>query len=197
MADGYPDRARGFAATGLFPGRRPALFPELRPGLCLTLFLLSAGCADEPDPARQDPVDPAPGEYALAVAMSGWFSDVEGAPDTYCLRAENRADLPHLLAENFFMPHGACANERAPRQGNAVGGEIRCLADAKLANGVSRFVYDGAVSAEGAAVEVRIRFDAAVKEARLSREEAMQLKLGMTLLERARYRIEASRIGDC
>lgn len=169
-----------------------------RGGLLLAGCLAGAACSQAPDPASQEPVDPAPGLYEITLSGAGLLKAAgKSDPDAFCLTERDRASFPHLLVRNYYELHAACRPTRAPRQGNAVGGEITCAADPKMAQGMNRFVYEGAVSARDVRVEVRMKLEAEIKEDAMTEAEAARLKLGMKMMERARFVIEADRVGDC
>lgn len=164
----------------------------------VTLFLSVIACAGEVDPATQTPVDPEPGLYEVSLGGAGLLKNVEAeGPHEYCLRESERADFSHVLARNYYQLHALCRVERGAREGNAVAGEIICAADPKMAQGSNSFVYTGAVAENGARIEVRMKLDATLKEDAMSEAEAKQLRLGMKVMERFRFLIEAKRIGDC
>lgn len=162
------------------------------------LAAIATACAPERDPASETPVNPAPGLYEVTLSGAGILKAAgEGETHTYCLRMRERSSFPHLLVRNYYQLHASCAPKRGPREGNAIAGEISCLADPKMAQGFNRFVYNGAIAPENTSIEVRIKFDAVPKEESMTEAEAMQLKLGMKMIERARFLIEAERVGDC
>ncbi|MHA7871231.1 MAG: hypothetical protein ACX939_02670 [Hyphococcus sp.] len=160
--------------------------------------LLAAACADSRDPISQTPVDPEPGLYKVTLGGAGLLQHADlDDPQDYCLREGERADFPHVLARHYYQLHALCRVQRGVREGNAVGGEIICAADPKMAQGSNRFVYNGVVASEHARIEVRMKLDATLKEDAMSEAEAKQLRLGMKLMERFRFTIDAARVGDC
>ena len=169
-----------------------------RGGWLLAACLAGAACSQAPDPASQEPVDPAPGLYEITLSGAGLLKAAgKSDPDEFCLTERDRASFPHLLARNYYQLHAACRPSRAPREGNAFGGEISCAADPKMAQGMNRFVYEGVVAADNVRVEIRMKLEVEIKEDAMTEAEAAQLKLGMKMFERARFVIEAERIGDC
>ena len=66
-----------------------------------------------------------------------------------------------------------------------------------MASGANRFVYEGAVRPERVEVSVRMKLDAVVDESTMTKAEAAQLKLGMKMMERMRFVIDAERTGAC
>ena len=161
-------------------------------------FLSVIGCAGEVDPATQAPVDPSPGLYEVSLGGAGVLKTMEReGPREYCLHELERGDFPHLLARNYYQLHALCRVERGARQGNAVSGEIICAADPKMARGSNRFVYAGAVASESARLEVRMKLDAELKDDAMSEAEAKQLGLGLKVMEKFRFTIDAQRLGEC
>lgn len=161
------------------------------------LCVFVVACSGANDPASQAPVDPEAGLYEISLSGAGPMKADPGKSKTYCLREGERASFAHMLAQNYYKLHYSCTVNRTPREGNAVGGEIKCPADPKLAEGANSFVYGGVVAKENARVEVKMKFNAQVKEGAMSQGEAVQLKLAMKALEQMRFVIEAKRIGDC
>lgn len=160
---------------------------------------LAAACSQAPPPADQTPVDPTPGLYAITLSGAGLLkvAGKDDKPKNYCLRASEASAFPYMLPENYYALHYSCAKTRAPREGNAIAGEINCSVDPKMAQGMSRFSYAGVVAPEKVTVKVGMKLDAAIKEGAMSDAEAAQLKAGAKLMERMRFIIEATRVGDC
>ena len=160
--------------------------------------VLAAACSRAPDPAAQAPVDPAPGLYRIALSGAGLAGKAEKQQDaSYCLKQSERASFPHLLARNYYQLHAGCLSKPGLREGNAIAGEISCAADPKLARGMNRFVYDGVVAADRATVELRMKIEADIREDAMTEQELAQLRLGVKMMERMRFIIEAERVGDC
>lgn len=169
--------------------------------LCGALLLGAAqACSQTSDPASETPVEPEPGLYKITLSGAGLLKHANNdkTPETFCLTEIQRASFPHLLAENYYKLHYACTNARAPRMGNAIGGEISCAADPKMASGVNRFIYDGVVSREKTSIEVRMKMDAELNPGAGGAEVSdAQMKMAMKTMERMRFVIEATRTGDC
>ncbi len=162
--------------------------------------LLAAACVEQTDPASETPVDPAAGLYEITLSGAGLLKhvDTNKAPDAFCLTEAQRASFPHVLAENYYKLSPLCTINHAQREGNAIAGEISCMADPKMASGANRFVYAGAVGADRAKVEVRMKLDAQIKPGAGGQEVSdAQLKLAMKAMERMKFVIEAKRTGDC
>ncbi|GJL95285.1 MAG: hypothetical protein DHS20C05_16900 [Hyphococcus sp.] len=167
---------------------------------CVSAFsIIAAGCAETSDPASEAPVELEPGRYEITMSGAGLLKAAgnDNNSRSTCLRAGERAMFPHKLAENYYRMHYSCSNKRLPREGNAVGGEISCAADPKLATGANRFVYNGAVAADNVRLEVKMKLDALIKEDEMTEAQIRELKLGMKMMEHARFVIEAKRTGDC
>ena len=163
-------------------------------GFCVAI----AACSQSADPAGAEPVDPQAGLYEITQSGAGLLKGAKpDKPKTFCLRESQRADFAHMLVEGYYKLHYSCVTNRAPREGNKVGGEIRCDADPKMAQGTNGFAYEGEVAAASARLEVRMQLDATVKEGALSQSEAAQLKFAMKAMEQARFIISATRTGDC
>ena len=160
--------------------------------------ILSA-CAEGPGVANETPVDPQAGRYSIA--FSGGLGPVKAAEndrkESICVREGERNAFPHRLAKDLYTIHGSCAPENEMREGNKISGEITCLADPKLANGFTHFLYTGAVFEDRVELAMRIKADAVVKTETMSKKEARQLKLGMAMIEQARWKVEAVRVSDC
>lgn len=160
---------------------------------------LAAACSQAADPSSETPVDPRPGRYVITHSGAGLLKHVKSndEPGAFCLRESERAAFPHLLAEGYYKRHSLCTNTRAPREGNAVAGEISCVADPKMASGVNSFVYRGAVEEAWAKVEVRMKLEAELKPGAGGEMSDAQIKMAMKAMERLRFVIEAKRTGDC
>lgn len=158
-------------------------------------------CSSAIDPSKQEPVDPQAGLYeiTLSTALARGILPAASAAksdQTYCLRESGRGSFAHKLAQKYYQTHGACQTKQAPRKGNAVAGEIECLADQKMASGANRFSYKGVVADDRVNLDFKINFDASIKDS-LSDAEKTHLQRGMKMLEKARFGIQAKRIGDC
>ena len=160
--------------------------------------LLAVACAETPDAANEEPVDLAPGRYAISISMAGMPSSVDtDRPHSACVRASDQASFPHKLVQNYYELHPACVTNRLPREGNKIAGEISCAADPKMATGANRFVYEGVVKPDSVEVTLRMKLEAIVDETAMTKAEAAQLKMGMKMMERMRFVIEAERTGEC
>ncbi|MEL7487414.1 MAG: hypothetical protein AAGJ87_09400 [Pseudomonadota bacterium] len=165
-------------------------------GLMLTAAL--SACADLSDPTEQAPVDPEAGLYAIDLSARGFLQETEAEREAeICLREADRTGFAHALMEKMFKLHYSCSAEAGERVGNAVSGEVKCLADPKLARGMNRFVYAGAVGEDSVALEAQIKFDATLKNDALTKQERLQMKLAMKALEQMRMVVNATRTGDC
>lgn len=174
-------------------------FSNGRRSVAVIGLALAAACSRTADPSSETPVDPRAGLYVITQSGAGLLKNVKSndEPVSYCLRETERAAFPHLLAEGYYKLHYLCSNKRAPREGNAVSGEISCAADPKMASGANRFVYSGVVGEERARVEVRMKLDAELKPGAGGEISDAQLKMAMKAMERFRFVIEATRTGDC
>ncbi|WDI30765.1 hypothetical protein PUV54_12460 [Hyphococcus flavus] len=162
--------------------------------------LAVAACAETRDPASEAPVDPQAGQYKITLSGKGLLKHAGGDddPETFCLTELNRDAFAHMLAENYYKLHPSCRVVRAPREGNAISGEIKCPVDPKMATGSNSFIYEGAVAPDSAKVEVRIKFDAKLKNGTAGEEVSnAQLKFAMKTYETMRFVIEATRMGEC
>ncbi len=166
---------------------------------CLvTASLLVASCAQERDLASETPLDPEPGLYEVTLSSAGFLkAGGKEGPHPICVTAANRSTFPHTLVKKFYELHYSCVSRPGQRQGNAINGEIQCVADPKLAKGANRFVYEGAVSKQAVDMNVQIKFDAAIKESEMTEEQVKQLKLGMKAMQMIKFVIAAERTGDC
>lgn len=161
------------------------------------LIAFAASCAPAPpDPAKEAPVDPAPGLYQITISAGslgkGRGGDVQ---KPICLRANGVKNFGQKLAENYYTLHSSCSLSAAPRVGNVISGDIRCAADERLAKGSNRFVYRGVIAKEAVNVTVQIKFDATPKAG--TEADTMQVKLAMKAVEMARFSIDAVRTGEC
>lgn len=174
-------------------------FPKIHRVVCLgALPVLAAACSGAPDPAAQAPADPAPGLYRIALSGAGLAGKAgQQGGHSYCLQQRESASFPHLLARTYYRLHPGCVSRPGPREGNAITGEISCAADPKLARGMNRFVYNGVVAADKTTVEVRVKMEADIREEAMTEQELADLRLGMKMMERMRFVIEAERVGDC
>jgi len=172
---------------------------EHRRTLCASAFAVFAtACADAPDPASEAPVDLTPGRYEISRSGAGLVKiDEEKAQETMCVRTSDAEAFPHKLAQLSHLIHPLCTTNKFPREQNKVSGDISCAADQKLAEGANRFAYTGEVAREHVSIDVQLKFEAAVKEEAMTKAQAMQLKLAMKAMERMRFTVEATRIGDC
>ena len=159
---------------------------------------VAAGCAPS-DPASEDPMDLEPGLYAIS--LSGNFpalSSRKREPKKACVTARGAASFPYRLAENHLHVPSLCQKRREKRVGNAIGGEVACRADPKMATGSNRFLYRGAISSEGVKITTRMSLDAEPKPGAGGKEVSdLELKLALKALEQFRGSIRAERIGDC
>ncbi len=160
---------------------------------------LIAACSETPGAANEEPVDPAPGLYEIAVSGAGLMKHAgkDNAPHSYCLKESERSEFPHMMAENYVKLHPACTTDRAPRQGNRIAGEIKCMADPKMAEGANSFLYKGDVAEDAVKVEFKMKFNSTLKDGAEPEVGKLQMKLAMKALEQARFLIEATQIGDC
>jgi len=174
-------------------------FSVARFSVCVGGFsLLAMACADAPDPENEVPVDSKAGLYEVTLSGTGLMKNAEKEePYTYCLKRSSVDDFAHTLVKNFYNSGDLCTSNSLPREGNAVAGELTCAADPKMARGSTRFVYSGAVAQNSVDVKVQMKFDAEIIEDEMSEKEVAQLKLGMKMMERARFVIEARRTGGC
>ncbi len=174
-------------------------FLEYGRTMCFGTFSLAvAACSKTPDAANETPVDPKPGPYEVTLSGAGLLkAGGKEGPHSYCLRETDRASFSHTLVKKFYQLHYSCMSTPLPREGNAIAGEIKCTADPKLAQGANRFVYNGAVSEDVVEIDVRMKFDAVIKEAEMTKAQAQELKLGMKAVELMKFVIEAERIGEC
>lgn len=174
-------------------------FPKIFRVFCIgALPALAAACSRAPDPAAQEPVDPAPGLYRIALSGAGLAGKMDRQSDaSYCLKQHESASFPHLLARNYYQLHAGCVSKPGLREGNAIAGEISCAADPKLARGMNRFVYNGVVAADKTTIELRMKLEADIREDAMTERELAQLRLGVKMMERMRFVIEAARVDDC
>lgn len=162
------------------------------------MFLITAACVESRDPAKETPVEPEPGLYEVTLSGAGLMkAGDKDRPRSTCLHPGNRDSFPHTLVKNYYALHYTCRTNPLPRVGNKIAGDVTCAADPKLAAGVTQFSYSGAVASENIDISVQMKFDAAIKEDAMSKEEAAQLRLGMKAFEQMRFVIMANRIGDC
>lgn len=167
--------------------------------ICAAMVCLNAtACSNAPDAASEVPVDLSPGQYTVTFSTGGLLKSGSGEKShLLCFRKGDGALFAHRLVQNYYALHASCSGNPAPREGNAVGGEIRCSADPKLADGANRFIYSGAVAQNRVKVEVRIKFEAMINEGSPGSADTAQLRLAMQAIEHARFIIEARRTGDC
>lgn len=163
------------------------------------MAIVAIGCAEVKDPASETPVDLSVGLYEIGVTSAvGPVSSKDDETTTHCVKNHETRSFPYLLAEKYLAFHGACGAERSPRQGNAFGGELTCLADQKMAAGANRFVYHGAIATDRVELEGRFKLDAELKPGAAGADVTdAQLKLAMKAFERVKSVIVAKRIGDC
>lgn len=163
-----------------------------------SLLFIIAACAETADPANETPVDPEPGQYVITTSEALFKkSEPKQEPITLCLEQRDSASFGYTLAENYFLIHGLCTAQRAPRKGSMITGEIVCPVDPKLATGANRFAYKGAISSNSVKLEARMRIDADIKEGSETEVSEAQMRLAMKVFEKVKYIIEAKRIGDC
>jgi len=164
----------------------------------LIVLALAASCAEQRDPTQEVPVDLEPGLYQVSLSGAGLLkAGGKEGPHAICVTAANRGTFPHTLVKKFYHVHYSCVDRPAMREGNAIGGEISCAADPKLAQGANRFVYEGAVSTGAVSIDVQIKMDAAIKEGAMTEEQVKQLKLGMKAMQMVKFVIEAEHTGEC
>ena len=155
-------------------------------------------CSDIRDAAREEPVDPVAGLYAVSVSSGGFFGQGAGEREAeHCLRESGRSRFPHDLMETVFKLHYACGAHPGVREGNEVSGEVKCRADPKLARGMNRFIYEGEVANDEMWLEARIKFDAEFKDGVMTEKEKLSVKFAMKAIEHVRIEVEAEHVGDC
>ena len=94
----------------------------------ITSLVLAAGimtsCAQERDPASEDPIDPLPGLYDVTLSGAGLLKvggNEKARP--FCVTAANRSNFPHMLVKKIYQLHYSCSAHPFPREGNAIGGK--------------------------------------------------------------------------
>lgn len=167
--------------------------------MCFGAFsLAAAACSKVTDAADETPVDPEPGLYEVTLSGAALLrASGKEDPHSFCLTEVNRTAFPHTLVKKYYQLHYSCTNTPLPREGNRISGKLKCAADPKLAQGANRFVYEGAVLKDAVDINVRIKFDAVIKEEEMTKAQARELKLGMKAFELMKFVIEAERVGEC
>lgn len=174
-------------------------------GAAAALTLVLAGCAQR-DPASEERVDPADGQYEISFEAGGALGAVmpqnANGPgsDTrsVCVRNGSGSTFAESIAKGAAW-HPSCSNSPAPRQGNALSGTMTCPLDQERVPG-GRLVsnYTGAVSADGVEVEMVSKFE--IPEAvfaAMRPEQASEMRQALTLMENIPIKIVGRRTGDC
>lgn len=162
------------------------------------LVLIATACSPASETSSKPPaekvvetrIDPAPGLYEFTLAQS--------KAKRNCLMPGRGAALPDMLIKGLADSYGNCTIHKQPREINALSGEVRCMADPKMAQGKIRYVYTGTVAEDAVTLDVKFKFDAAqIDETKMSEKQIAQLKLGMKMLEKVKIPAQAIRVGDC
>ncbi|MEM9618594.1 MAG: hypothetical protein AAF936_11595 [Pseudomonadota bacterium] len=163
------------------------------------ISVITTSCSNGRDAASETPADPEPGLYEVTLSGAGLLKagGKEEGPYSFCLADTDRALFPHTLVKKYYQLHYSCMSTPLPREGNAIAGEIKCAADPKLAQGVNRFIYEGAVSKDAVDINVQMKFDAVIKEEEMTNAQARELKRGMKAFELMKFVIEAKRTDEC
>lgn len=173
-------------------------------GAATALTLVLAGCAQR-DPASEERVDPADGQYEISFEAGGALGAVmpQNANDSsstrsVCVRNGSGSTFAESVAKGAAW-HPSCSNSPAPRQGNALSGTMTCPLDQERVPG-GRLVsnYTGAVSADGVEVEMVTKFEVPdAVFAAMSPEQASEMRQALTLMENIPIKIVGRRTGDC
>ncbi|UKK83355.1 hypothetical protein L7H23_12360 [Sphingopyxis sp. BSN-002] len=166
---------------------------------------LLAGCSGGRDPATEEPVELAAGQYRVTMQggkMGVFFKTGDGpgsVDDSICVLPSETGEFPRNLARNYLSFHPGCSFEWEERKGNAIAGKSVCQTDGQRAPGgmISTEIH-GALAADHVELDGQVKFDLPDSAtAGMSPEQAAQVKQGAKLMESLTIRIKAERTGDC
>lgn len=174
-----------------------------RAALFVVAFTLT-GCGSR-DPASEDRVEPADGQYEIKYEVGGAIgalmpttSGPGSKPKTVCVRNASGVTFAEALPKGVAW-HPSCTHSPAPRQGNAMSGTMTCPMDPQRAPGGRLVVdYHGAVAEDGVTVDMTTRVEVPQSVyASMSEEEAGNLREAFGMIESLPMKIVATRTGDC
>jgi len=174
----------------------------------LALGLSLAGCTAARDPAKEEPVELAPGEYHVTMAgrigMLGGFEQNDGpgkVDDRICVSPRDAESFPTGLVRRYlgFGRDQDCSIDAKERQGNLIGGTYSCPTDPQRMPGGSIGVdYQGAIAADAVELQGRIRMNLPESSmANVDPAAADGLKRTAKMMEKVEFSLSAKRVGDC
>ena len=175
--------------------------------VAVAVILFTATACSSRDAASEAPVDLASGEYHVAMtggglgqlAAIGKSEGPGGVDERICVSSRDASDFHEALMRKYLSFGDSCSLEAKDRQGNAVGGSLRCATNQQTMPGSSFVVdYQGAISADTVELESRIKVE--LPESGLANFDpgmAAQMKNMEDMIEKMEIRLTAKRVGDC